>query len=167
MERGHRIFIIDVNEEGLKHAAQVHLEDYSDRVGWKVCDLNDITAIRTAIDEAAEFFGGRIDHLVNNAGISQPYWPDGKTMEDHSTLELWKAYMDVNLTGTFAMSQAVIPYMKLTKDEDKQKLPDSGVGRSGPCILNVSSFRGLISDSNQEGYAASKGKQLFKTLMFH
>ena len=86
MERGHCIFIIDVNEDGLKHTAQVHLKDYSDRVGWKVCDLNDITAIRRAIDEAAEFFGGRIDNLVNNSGISQPFWPDDKSMEVHSGL---------------------------------------------------------------------------------
>lgn len=79
-------------------------------------------------------------------------------MEDPSTLELWRNYMDVNLTGPFAMSQAVIPYMKVHKDEDMQKMPGSAVGTSGPCILNVSSFRGLISDSNQEGYAASKGE---------
>lgn len=65
--------------------------------------------------------------------------------------------VDVNLTGNFALSQAAIPYMKVEHDEAKKKLPDSHVGRAGPCIINVSSFRGVISDPNQEGYAATKG----------
>jgi len=78
-------------------------------------------------------------------------------MEDPSTLDLWKKYVDVNLTGNFVLSQAVIPYMKVENTESKQKLPGSEGGAAGPCILNISSFRGLISDPNQEGYAATKG----------
>jgi len=85
-------------------------------------------------------------------------------MEDPSTLDMWKKYVDVNLTGNFVISQAVIPYMKREKSEDKQKLPGSAGGAAGPCILNISSFRGLISDPNQEGYAATKGT--FPFLMF-
>lgn len=66
--------MIDVNEEGLKHTAQEHLKEFSGRVGWKKCDLKDTDAIRTTIKEAATFLGGRIDYLINNAGISHPYW---------------------------------------------------------------------------------------------
>lgn len=157
-ERGHKIFLLDIDKEGLKHTAEVHLKQYPDLVAWSECDLSDIEAIRTTVKKAADYFGGRIDFLINNAGISYPYWPDGKTMEDPSTLDIWRKYLDVNLTGNFALSQAAIPYMKVEHDKDKQKMPESKVGTAGPCILNISSFRGQISDPNQEGYAASKGR---------
>lgn len=85
-------------------------------------------------------------------------------MADESVLEQWQAYVETNLTGTFVMSQACIPYMKVEKDEDKQKLPKSGVGVAGPCIIHVGSFRSLISDPNQEGYASTKGTALTHSL---
>ena len=147
-----------MNKEGLQHTAEEHLKQYSDSVSWSECDLSDPSAIRDTIKKAAEFLGGRIDFLVNNAGISNPYWPDGKTMEDPSTLEQWKQYVDVNLTGNFVLGQACIPYMKVEDSGEKQKLPESKTGTTGPCIINVSSFRGTVSDPNQEGYAATKGK---------
>jgi len=156
-EKGHKIYLLDVNKEGLQHTAEEHLKQYSDRVSWSQCDLSDPTSVRDTIKKAAEFLGGGIDFLVNNAGISSPYWPDGKTMEDPSTLDVWKKYVDVNLTGNFALGQACIPYMKVKGDDEKQKLPGSKTGAAGPCILNVSSFRGIVSDPNQEGYAATKG----------
>jgi len=81
-------------------------------------------------------------------------------MEDPDTLDQWLAYMETNMTGSFVMSQAVIPYMKVSSDEQKQKLPGSGIG-AGPCIIHVSSFRAMISDPNQEGYASTKGNGPF------
>jgi NAD(P)-dependent dehydrogenase (short-subunit alcohol dehydrogenase family) len=77
-------------------------------------------------------------------------------MADPSTIDQWKAYVDVNLTGNFSLAQAVIPHMRVCSPEDKRKLPNSNVGGVGPCIVFVSSFRGVVSDSNQEGYAATK-----------
>lgn len=141
----------------MQYTAEKHLKEHSDRVAWGHCDLTNSDAVRKTIKDAADYLGGRIDFLINNAGISHPYWPDDKTMEDPSTLDVWRKYVDVNLTGNFVLSQAVIPYMKVEKSEDKKKLPGSETGSAGPCILNISSFRGLISDPNQEGYAATKG----------
>ncbi|KAJ9634285.1 uncharacterized protein PV06_00453 [Exophiala oligosperma] len=156
VSRGHKIFILDVNEDNVKHTAEEHLKEHADRVAWSKCDLRNVDEIRSTIDKAAKFLDGRIDFLVNNAGISHPYWADGKTMADPSTLDQWQAYLETNLTGPFVTSQACIPYMKVERQEDKQKLPNSNVGRAGPCIIHVSSFRALISDPNQEGYASSK-----------
>lgn len=48
--------------------------------------------------------------------------------------------------------------MKVDRDENKQKLPGSETGTAGPCIIHMSSFRALISDPNQEGYASTKGE---------
>ena len=44
--------------------------------------MRDPGAVRDTVRKAADFFGGRIDVLVNNAGIARAAWPDGKTMED-------------------------------------------------------------------------------------
>ena len=155
--RGHRIFILDVNDDNIKHTAEVHLKEHAPNVAYAQCDVRSVEDIRSTIKKAATFLDNRIDFLINNAGISNPYWPDDKTMEDESVLEQWQAYVETNLTGPFVMSQACIPYMKVDKDSEKQKLPRSRVGKAGPCIIHVSSFRAFISDPNQEGYASTKG----------
>ncbi|EXJ60619.1 hypothetical protein A1O7_04772 [Cladophialophora yegresii CBS 114405] len=157
---GHKIFILDLNEDNVRHTAEVHLKEYADRVGWSACNLRSVDEIRSTVEKAVKFLDNRIDYLINNAGISYPYWPDGKTMEDPSVLDKWNAYVETNLTGPFAMSQACLPYMKVKRQEDKQKLPDSKVGTAGPCIIHMSSFRAMISDPNQEGYASTKAALL-------
>lgn len=133
-----------------------HLSSYSDRIGYSPCNLGDTSEVRSAVSKAAEFLEGRIDFVVANAGIAHPYWKDSATIMDPATLDQWKAYVDVNLTGNFALAQAALPYMLVEAEPDKQKRPDSSVGGAGPCIVFVSSFRGIVSDPNQEGYAATK-----------
>ncbi|EXJ77331.1 hypothetical protein A1O3_09557 [Capronia epimyces CBS 606.96] len=154
--KGHKIFIIDINEDSLRYTAEVHLKEHADRMGWAKCDLRSVDEIRATVKKAAEFLDNRIDFLINNAGISSPYWKDGKTMADESVLEQWQAYVDTNLTGPFVISQACIPYMKVDGQADRIKQPGSTVGMAGPCIVHMGSFRALVSDPNQEGYAATK-----------
>lgn len=74
-------------------------------------------------------------------------------MDDFETSSEWIAYVETNLTAPFHLAQAVLPYMKVSKDRDVRKQQRSG---SSPCILNMSSFRMLQSDPNQEGYASTK-----------
>jgi NAD(P)-dependent dehydrogenase (short-subunit alcohol dehydrogenase family) len=152
---GHKIFILDVNADNIKHTAEIHLKEHTANVGWAQCDLRSVKDIRSTIDKAVDFLGGRIDHLINNAGISHPYWPDGKTMADPDVLEKWQAYIETNLTGAFVMSQAVIPYMKVDKDAEKQKLPNSKVGTAGPCIIVSSAEDGVDSSKTSSPKASS------------
>lgn len=92
-------------------------------------------------------------------------------MEDPDTIDQWRAYIETNLTAPFAMSQACIPYMKISYldangkhqrraayEAWKKEDPDRATG-AGPCIININSFRSQISDPNQEGYASSKAGQ--------
>ncbi len=87
------------------------------------------------VDETVDRFG-RLDILVNNAGI----WK-GDPVEEISDNE-WNEMIAINLTGTFNMIRASVPYMK-----------SSGGGR----IINISSTAGQRGEALHSHYAATKG----------
>jgi len=181
----HRVFIIDFDKDELNYAVNIHLASYAPRVSSSITNLRNPEEIRSAVAKAAEFFGGRIDVLVNNAGVARGFFNAGNgTMEDVATGEQWEQYIATNLSAPFYMSQAVIPFMK-SKNTQKDGAP--GVDRTkdlkrtdefnqlplnlhgddkfdeGGCIINVASFRAHQSDPDCEGYAASKGGVLALT----
>ena len=92
-ERGYRVFILDIDEEELKHATYNNMKEYSDAkfLDFAVCDLRKVDDIREKVKQAADFLGGRIDVLVNNGGIASPQWKDGATMLDMETITQWQA----------------------------------------------------------------------------
>lgn len=187
---GHRLFLIDIDEAELCYTAEKHiphaisrgrLESSSKKddrkPGYRSCNLRDTAAVRETVKAAAEHLGGRIDVLINNAGIARPHWTGGRTMEDLSVLDEWMAYIETNLTGAFVVSQSALPFMKVAKTvgdegrrgEDglsregregkgKEKDPVAGVDSAtgSACIINISSLHALQTDPNCEGYAASK-----------
>jgi len=155
LKKGHKVFILDYNEEELDHTVKVHLKTYHDngQLSSTLCNLRSIDDIREAAKTAAEFFDNRIDVLINNGGISSPFWKDDKSMDDFETSSEWIAYVETNLTAPFHLSQAVLPDMKTSQDREQRKQEREG---SSPCIIHVSSFRMLQSDPNQEGYASTK-----------
>ena len=155
LQKGSRVFLIDVQEDELKYCATEHLKDYSNRVTYAVCDLRSPQDIYATIQRAAKFFNNRIDVVINNGGIASPQWKDGATMEDKATLEQWQAYIETNLTAPFVVSQACIPYMKDERDSKPDDLPSEGKS-----MILVGSFRAHQSDPNQEGYASTKSGQL-------
>ncbi|KAK7961939.1 short chain alcohol dehydrogenase [Apiospora aurea] len=164
LDKGDRVFLLDIQADELQYCADVHLQRHAERVAYAVCDLRDPEAIRQAVKKAALFFGGRIDVLVNNGGIATPQWRDGKTMEDPDTLAEWRAYVETNLTAPFVASQACLPFMKRDEVVDSLDGADAvaaDVGSAaGPCIIHIGSFRAHQSDANQEGYASTKAGQL-------
>lgn len=91
--------------------------------------------IRKCIDEIKKEFG-RIDVLVNNAGI----WKEGKIGK--MTLAQWEETLRVNLTSAFLFSSYVVPLMKKNR-----------FGR----IINISSTAGQRGEARYSHYAASKG----------
>lgn len=68
LQRGHKVYIFDINEEELNHCTKVHLKQYSDSLGSSICNLRDVSDIRDKVKKAADFFGGSIDVLINNGG---------------------------------------------------------------------------------------------------
>ncbi len=97
--------------------------------------VEDFRACRRVVSSVLRKFG-RIDILVNTAGI----WEYGKI--GAMTPAEWKKTIDINLTGTFNMCNAVIPHMK-----------ERRYGR----IINVSSTAGQRGEPFHSHYAASKG----------
>lgn len=98
-------------------------------------DSSDPAAVQAVVDRAAVDLGG-IDVLVNNAGavVRKP------TVE--MPIEDWQRILDVNLSGPFYCSKAVIPGMQAKR-----------WGR----IIHVASIFGLVGMAGRAGYVASKG----------
>lgn len=98
-------------------------------------DIRDEAQCRAMVEAAVEKFG-RLDALVNNAGI-QPIAPlEGMTVAE------WEEVVNVNLSGTFAMTQAAASAMR-----------ESGAGGS---ITHIASVEASLPAPNHAHYAASK-----------
>ena len=86
---------------------------------------------------------GRVDIMVNNAGITK----DGLLMRMSD--EDWDAVLNVNLKGTFLFTRAVARPMMKNRGED-----------GAPCggaIINIASVVGIMGNAGQANYTASKG----------
>ncbi|MFA7173286.1 MAG: 3-oxoacyl-[acyl-carrier-protein] reductase [Kiritimatiellia bacterium] len=131
--RGADVVVCDLQKEWL--AESVAAIEAKGRKSLAVAvDVGDSDAVNTCIKEVMEKFG-RIDIMVNNAGITKD------TLLIRMSDQDWDDVMRVNLKGTFLFSRAVArPMMKQ---------------RSGT-IVNIASIIGLIGNAGQANYAASK-----------
>jgi NAD(P)-dependent dehydrogenase (short-subunit alcohol dehydrogenase family) len=100
-QHGGRVVIVDLDEGQAKAAAA----DLGERHFGFACNVTDKQSCLDAAERVIDEFG-RIDVLVNNAGITQPL----KIMDIQP--DNYDAVLDVNLRGTLYMSQAVIPQMR-------------------------------------------------------
>ena len=98
-------------------------------------DVTNTAACVAAVERLAER-AGRIDVLVNNAGVIRDNPLTGLSDDDIATV------LDTNVGGVFNVTRAVVPYMVMQ--------------RAG-CIVNVSSVAGDKGGRGQTNYAASKG----------
>jgi NAD(P)-dependent dehydrogenase (short-subunit alcohol dehydrogenase family) len=98
------------------------------------CDVSDEGSVAGYVDAVVADYGPpRV--LCNIAGI-------GKFSHTHEmSLADWQRIIDVNLTGTFLMSRAVLPHLL----------------ENGGCIVNVSSSAGVFGQPYSAAYGASKG----------
>jgi 2-dehydro-3-deoxy-L-rhamnonate dehydrogenase (NAD+) len=101
----------------------------------EVVDVTDLAAVEAGRDRALAA-AGRIDVLVNNAGIAGPTVP----VEAYSPAD-WRRVMAINLDGVFHCCRAVAPVMR-----------QQGWGR----IVNIASLAGKEGTPNAGAYSASK-----------
>jgi 3-oxoacyl-[acyl-carrier protein] reductase len=130
---GATVVLVDVQKDKLDAVAR-SIADGGGKADGRQVDVADAAAVERAVGEIASAHG-RIDHLVNNAGITR----DGLLMRMRE--EDWDAVIRVNLKGTFNFSKAVIRTM---------------IGARYGRIVNVSSVVGLMGNAGQANYAASK-----------
>ena len=97
-------------------------------------DVSDAPAVSAAVAQVIER-AGRIDVLINNAGIVRD-----ATLQKTSD-EAWEAVVGVNLTGTFNMGRAVAAHM---------------TGRGAGAIVNAASIVGVYGNFGQSNYVATK-----------
>jgi 3-oxoacyl-[acyl-carrier protein] reductase len=131
---GADVAILDLKAEWLDETAALVAEKGRKAFPCAV-DVGDSAAVDAAVDAIHKEFG-RIDIMVNNAGITK----DGllvKMSDDD-----WDAVLRVNLKGTFLFTRAVSKIMM------KQ--------RSGS-IINIASVVGIMGNAGQANYTASKG----------
>lgn len=141
---GARIAIVGRNAEKSEHAAAKIAEETRVETHVVSADVSVEEQVAGAVSQVLDRFG-RIDVLVNNAGVIVRKPPQ------ETTLEEWRTVMDVNVTSAFLCAKAVYPTMKRL---------------GGGKIINVGSIASLFGSPYAIAYSASKGAivQLTKSL---
>lgn len=108
-------------------------------------DLGNRESLQTAFNLAVEKLGGRLDILVNSAGIQR------RSKSEEFPIEYWDAVVEINMTSVFLLCQLA-----------GRKMLEQGQGK----IINVASMLSYFGGYTVPAYAASKGgvAQLTKAL---
>lgn len=130
---GAELVLIDIQEEKLEEVAQKIRTNKGTASSYKA-DISSMEEVKNVF-EAVMKDHQKIDHLVNNAGITR----DNLLVRMRE--EEWDAVLEVNLKGIFNLSKVVIRHMM-----------NNRYGR----IVNIASVVGLMGNPGQANYAASK-----------
>lgn len=143
-DAGAEVVLIDVNADGLESAA-ARMGAEGAPVHHVVGDLSDFDRLEEVYDEALGLLGGRLDILVNGAGIQFRC----KALD--FPLDRWRKILDINLSAVFALAQLAGRTM---------------VGQGSGKIINIASMTSFFGSEMIPAYAASKGgvMQLTKAL---
>lgn len=138
LELGWQVAMLDWDEAELKAAAE-------SRTGVLTLpyDISDPAQVTTAVGETLAW-SGRIDALINNAGVAE-FGP----IRDCSHAQ-WRRVMDTNLDGTFLCSQACIEPLAATKG----------------AIVNIASISGLRASTLRVAYGTSKAAVIHMTKQY-
>lgn len=132
LQEGAAVTIWDISEEDGKRALE-NLKGKGEVYFSKV-DTTNPDSVHNALNEQLKR-SSKIDVLINNAGITR----DATVKK--MTLAEWQQVIDVNLTGVFNCTQAIVPTM---------------IEQASGCIINTSSVVGLYGNFGQANYAATK-----------
>jgi meso-butanediol dehydrogenase/(S,S)-butanediol dehydrogenase/diacetyl reductase len=138
VDEGARICITGRRQEMLDKVAQTLPPD---RVATCSGDVTEFKDIEKMVNTAVKF-GGKLDVLVNNAGIDP-----GGTIVDVD-MELWKEVIDINLTGPFSAMKASLPHM---------------IQNGGGSVINIGSLGGLRCLPGMAAYCTSKAGLIMLT----
>lgn len=128
--RGARVHIADINADAVQEITQQY-----PAISGTVGDVSKAGDLDTLFDEVQKQLGG-LDVLVNNAGIAGATAP----VVDYP-IDTWNAVVNINLTGTFMVTQRAIPLLKQS---------------SCASIIVMSSLAGRFGYPNRVAYSTTK-----------
>ncbi|WAI82015.1 MULTISPECIES: SDR family NAD(P)-dependent oxidoreductase [Achromobacter] len=134
LDAGARVALLDRDADMLAQCCRTFAVAPS-RILALSCDVADVSASRSAVEQVATHWGS-IDKLVNNAATVTP----GVKVAD-LTPEQWRLALDVNLTGAWLMSKWAIAHMARA---------------GGGVVLNIASQLGSVAAPGRGAYSASK-----------
>jgi NAD(P)-dependent dehydrogenase (short-subunit alcohol dehydrogenase family) len=132
LAREHRVALWDIDAATLDRTVE-ELND-AERVLGIHCDVSRPGDVQAAAEQTWERFG-RVDALVNNAGVAV-FKPIGQT-----TFEDWTFVLGTNLNGPFLCTQACAPLMQRS---------------GGGAVVNIASISGLRASTLRVAYGTSK-----------
>jgi len=132
-QEGAHVVVCDVRQEGVDAATQACLSQGTKALGF-VMDVTQREMVDAVVSAVFDQWG-RIDVLVNNAGVTQ----DARLQ--NMTAEQFDRVIDVNLRGVFNCAQSVAQTM---------------IAQGSGVILNASSVVGIYGNFGQTNYAATK-----------
>lgn len=132
-KEGAKVIVCDINESAAFETARKIVADGGEAIGFRV-DVTDKPSITRMVEAVRDKYG-RIDVLVNNAGITAD--AQLKKMDE----EQFDRVIEINLKGVYNCTRAVVDIM---------------LEQQSGCILNASSIVGLYGNFGQTNYAATK-----------
>jgi 3-oxoacyl-[acyl-carrier protein] reductase len=139
-KEGAKVVVADVNEKGGEETVSTIKNDGGESFFFKL-DVTDREQSKNMVKTTMEKYG-RIDVLINNAGITQD------ALVAKMTEEQWDRVIDINLKGVFNCTQAVVEVM---------------INQGKGAIVNTSSIVGVNGNVGQVNYAATKAGLLGMT----
>lgn len=135
------VVVADITEETGEQAAADLTDQYGGKHLFVKTDVTDRASVEGMVRAAIDA-NGRIDALVNNAGILIPRLLVDPAGKEELTEEIWDKMTAVNQKGAFLCAQAVVRHM---------------IGRGGGgVVINMTSESGLEGSQGQSAYAATK-----------
>src|SRR5258708_34511594 len=131
LTEGWRVALLDIADELLWNSVEA-LAAPGHTLGL-CCDVSDAKAVASAVAEIERRFG-RLDALVNNAGIAV-FAPLLETSDDD-----WRRVLEVNLTGPFLCTKAAVPLMR---------------EHDGGAIVNITSISAVRASTLRSAYGTS------------
>ena len=137
-DEGARVVVADLDPARVDAVVdEIRTVHGDDRALGVSCDVGDVASLRALVTTTVDW-GGRLDIVVNNAGISliNTSFMDEAEFEDN-----WARTLDVNLTAHVRLVRLALPH-----------LIESGVGR----IVNIASTESIVATAGLSAYAATK-----------
>jgi len=132
---GANVCIVDIDVEGLA-SVKDEIKKINPNVSQYICDISEEEKVQAVTNDILKKYG-RIDVLVNNAGLWRGNAPFVETTSD-----IWKKRIDINILGLMYFTHKVLPVMI-----------ENEYGR----IINIGSVAGYYGNRNMADYSMTKG----------